>query len=186
LVVKPRFGAGSQNTFLVRNRPEFDVAAQVFATENPFQQGVLQPYVSGRSLSAMALFDIQGRLVEWLPVGEQILSDDGRFHYQGGRAPAEGVAQVRIHELLTAACGALQAEPNTCLRGPIGFDVIEAAEAGELFIVDINPRFTTSYVGYRQLARHNLLAGMLGLPVSERSWRTAPVAFSVAEGDHGC
>lgn len=188
-VIKPRFGAGSQSTFLCRTPGEFDAAAREFADSPLEKQAVLQPYVPGRSLSCLVFvntphqFDLS--VLTFCPPAEQWLSEDGRFQYLGGTIPAAGIDPERVHAVMSAALEALSSETRSRAEGPIGFDFIESAETGELLIVDINPRFTTSYLGCRRLANGNLLAPMAGLTGAELTWRAGPVTFTVAELSSG-
>jgi len=185
VVIKPRFGAGSQETFFCKSRTEIDAASDHFAATPVERQAVVQPYVAGRSLSCLVFVNTPHQLdisiLTYCPPAEQRLSEDGRFQYLGGRMPAMKVDPERVHRLMSQALDALSAETRSRVEGPIGFDFIESAETGELLIVDVNPRFTTSYLGCRRLAAGNLLAPMTGFESSELSWREGPLTFTVAD-----
>ncbi|MBX3438046.1 MAG: ATP-grasp domain-containing protein, partial [Planctomycetaceae bacterium] len=57
------------------------------------------------------------------------------------------------------------------LDGYIGFDiVVPVDDSAHPLIVEINPRLTTSYLGYRKLAAENLAARML-TPSSDSLWQ---------------
>ncbi|MBX3440763.1 MAG: ATP-grasp domain-containing protein [Planctomyces sp.] len=178
-VVKPRLGAGSQDVALVQSLDRLGGAL----TEAPGlaepDAAIIQPFVAGRSLSCLALFDAAGALVDLAPVAEQRLSDDGRFRYLGGRIPAD-VDPAPLQALALSAAAALSAGAQAPCVGPIGFDFVQAAD-GTLQVVDINPRLTTSYVGCRRLATHNLFASLLALEAGPRGWGREPVEFSVAD-----
>jgi tyramine---L-glutamate ligase len=156
-VIKPRDGAGS---WLVRCIDEVSTWQRVrdeFATTAPQTTPLRQPFVRGRALSVAAWFG-EG-FVDWLPVGEQRLSDDGRFQYQGGRLPA-ALTPVEASAVLTLAQAAAATIPG--LRGYIGFDVLQPMDQPlRPLLVEINPRFTTSYVGYRRLLGECLLSRWL-------------------------
>jgi len=158
VVVKPRDGAGSQSTFLVAGptpgaRPgvSWD-ELQRGLTDVPWPGGwIVQPFVGGRALSVAAIvrtpsdFDI-------LPIGEQSLSGDGRLTYRGGGIPTENVPETAIRRLVETVVGALPG-----LFGWIGFDlVLPEEEGGFPVLIEINPRLTTSYIGYRRLTGGNL------------------------------
>lgn len=93
------------------------------------------------------IFSLDGRRTECLPVGEQRLSDDGRFRYLGGAIPAEISSRqiAQIEEVVVAACRTIPG-----LAGYFGVDLL-LTDGGQPVIVEINPRLTTAYVGYRQL-----------------------------------
>ena len=79
------------------------------------------------------------------------------------------------------------------LRGYVGVDlIIPSAESGRPVVVEINPRLTTSYLGYRALAENNLAEWMLMQGRFERTirWRKGTVEFdpagNVASKDDKC
>src|SRR5262249_26009404 len=91
LVVKPRAGAGSQNTFVVRDAGELKNVRERLSSIFDAANGsvVVQPFIAGRSLSVAALVASTGSrcFAHVFPVGEQNLSRDGRFEYLGGLIP---------------------------------------------------------------------------------------------------
>jgi predicted ATP-grasp superfamily ATP-dependent carboligase len=178
VVVKPRYGAGSQDTFLVRDSSELQVAAACFPGDSPTSQAVIQPFVAGRSLSLAAIFRSDGSLRELWPVGEQMLSADGRFTYHGGRIPAS--FHPRSHSLMISKLISRIPTLIGGLRGYVGCDLIVPNESGTTpLIVDINPRLTTSYLGYRALTSDNLAARILDpdADVAPVNWNAAPIEF---------
>jgi predicted ATP-grasp superfamily ATP-dependent carboligase len=143
-VLKPVDGAGSLETYYladVRSVPPAALAVPV---------AVLQPFVSGTPMSASFLVGPGGKA--WLiGVGiQRMVVRDGRFNYLGGTLPArcpEGVPQ------LTRAVEAIAG-----LRGFVGVDFIWNAAKRHVMILEVNPRPTTSYVGYSRLLPGGLLA----------------------------
>lgn len=172
-IVKPRDGAGSQATFLVRTPQELaDAIAQ--ARQEGWQGHLIQqPFVSGDAVSVAVLVGHNQTI--GFPAGWQRLSQDGRFHYQGGEIPLPAEMQQRAVQLATRA---IQAIPG--LRGYIGVDLV----LGEVDqVIEINPRLTTSYVGYRALANFNIpeavLASLDLIPGNiQVSWKMGSVCFS--------
>jgi predicted ATP-grasp superfamily ATP-dependent carboligase len=93
-----------------------------------------------------------------LPPCRQRLSDDGRFQYLGGSLPLPPPLAYRATRLAERAVAAL---PNTL--GYVGVDLVLGAEtdgAGD-FVIEVNPRLTTSYIGLRAASRENLAAALL-------------------------
>jgi tyramine---L-glutamate ligase len=176
-VLKPRDGAGSQATCLVRTREALPGCLERMQAEMPRTQILLQPFVAGQPVSVALLLG-PGREVA-LPPAEQHLSQDGRFRYLGGALPLPS-------ELARRAVGlghrAVRAVPDLC--GHVGVDLIlgEAADGREDQVIEINPRLTTSYIGLRALARDNLAEAMLRVACGEAvslTWRPGPVHFRV-------
>jgi predicted ATP-grasp superfamily ATP-dependent carboligase len=176
LVCKPRCGAGSQATFLVRNEVELTQALQQAGEEG--WQGVLmlQAYAPGLPVSVSFLGANQR--LHALPAVEQRLSNDGRFRYLGGRLPLSKDLDYRARQLAERAVLPLEG-----LHGWFGVDLIlgTAVDGRDDRVVEINPRLTTSYVGLRRLACFNLgealLAVVAGHSLPNVEWRAHPVLF---------
>lgn len=176
VVLKPRDGAGSQSTFLVPNAAAASRVLREAAAEGLTGDGLLQRFVPGRPASVSFLVGAAGA---WpLLAGEQLLSDDGRFRYRGGRLPLPPPAATRA---VTLAAHAVAAVPG--LAGFVGVDLVLGEDAAGDCVIEINPRLTTSYVGLRALARCNLAQQMLdliaGTAVDPIRWRDGPIGFSV-------
>ena len=174
-VIKPRDGAGSWLTFGIRrgDRQAWDNALTEFAAAKATGRAILQPWIDGQSISVGCLCEADGQ-IEVLPIACQNLSGD-RFQYQGGQIPADipDVTREAIVELVRTTCSSIQG-----LRGYIGIDLIVThADPQSPMIMEINPRLTTSYAGYRQLCLDNLAERMFrGQPAPLR-WKSATVHF---------
>jgi predicted ATP-grasp superfamily ATP-dependent carboligase len=176
-VCKPRFGAGSQATFRVDDAADLTAALRTAAAEGFATDLVLQPWIPGRPASIAWLIGPSARIP--LPAATQELSADGRFTYRGGRLPLPAQLAERAIRVSRPAV-----ETVTGLRGYIGVDVIlgPGADGGEDQVIELNPRLTTSYVGFRALAVDNLAEMMLrvaeGEPVEPLRWRRGEVRFT--------
>jgi predicted ATP-grasp superfamily ATP-dependent carboligase len=176
LVVKPRDGAGSLNTYLLRNRQQWsrrrdEIAAAMAAAG---QQAIVQDFVNGTAVSTAAILPPGGGEPLVLPAGRQRLANDGRFTYLGGQIPA-AVAGLdeRAATLIRRCCAALPG-----LSGFVGFDLIWQAPTRQLTLVEINPRLTTSYIGYRAQTADNLAGWLLErAPPRPPRWRADRVEF---------
>jgi predicted ATP-grasp superfamily ATP-dependent carboligase len=161
IVVKPRDGAGSVNTFLIRDARELearrDEMIACFADRG--SEAIVQPFVDGRPLSTAALIGREDRRIEVFPLGEQRISHDGRFRYEGGRIPAPNISCQVVEEAAQLVADACRSLPG--LAGFVGFDLIASQGEPRVRILEANPRLTTSYVGYRRLMHENLAARML-------------------------
>jgi predicted ATP-grasp superfamily ATP-dependent carboligase len=182
MVVKPRCGAGAINTFLVRDREELARLFRAGFDPPDLLPDIWQPYVAGRAVSVSAII-ASGRCGDVFPIGEQHIRVEEAgpaetFHYTGGRIPADSVPTEAIEELVRAACAALGEGAN----GYVGFDIVMPSD-GTPVLVEINPRLTTSYIGYRALTGDNLaermLAAAFGRAVGEPiRWNRGPIEFA--------
>lgn len=173
-VIKPRDGAGSQSTFRVNDAAHWQQLLPDLLTAPLLRQAIRQPFVSGRPLSVGLILNDEGEICDYLPPCDQLLSDDGRFRYLGGRVPAAGVPTERIHEVAAAACRLIPG-----LRGYIGIDLVLPEGADTPVIVEINPRLTTSWLGYSVLCQDNLAQRVLSPGRSRRPlrWRSATIDY---------
>lgn len=177
-VLKPRDGAGSTATFRIDNAAQVADIARCAGEETDATEFLLQPFVPGLAASVALLASDDAVLP--LLAGQQILSDDGRFRYLGGRIPLHAPLCDRAQTLARCAVAAVPG-----LRGYVGVDLVlawpDAGDAGDA-VIEINPRLTTSYVGLRELARDNLARRMLdmaaGRPVEPIAWRCGPAVFT--------
>jgi predicted ATP-grasp superfamily ATP-dependent carboligase len=174
-VWKPRHGAGSQATFLLKSPDDLAACAARARQEGWKGETLMQPFVPGRPASVAFLVGPRQQVP--LPPAAQLLSEEGRFHYRGGVVPLPPDLAGRAVRL---AGRAVEAVPG--LRGYVGVDLVlgGAADGSEDWVIEINPRLTTSYVGLRALAHTNLAEAMLRVMAGEEvalGWRAGPVHF---------
>jgi predicted ATP-grasp superfamily ATP-dependent carboligase len=174
-VVKPRYGAGSQATFLVRHHDDQMLIWSPAYHECPDGEFIVQPFIRGQAAS-VALLIGEMQTIPLVPA-RQHLSRDGRFRYEGGSLPLpEPLAERAIALALRAVAGIAG------LRGYVGVDLILGAD-GVDYAIEINPRLTTSYLGLRQLCEQNLADLMLrcaaGETIAPPSWQGGEVRFDV-------
>jgi len=164
-VLKPRFGAGSQDTHLNGEPRERGAVGPM----------IVQEFIPGRAASVAFLCGPNELIA--LPPAEQLLSDDGHFHYRGGRLPLSPDLASRAEAI---ARQALESVSGLC--GYVGVDLV-LGDDGRDWAIEINPRLTTLYLGLRKLAKSNLAAAMLQIASGERTprleWYAGPVEFHV-------
>lgn len=173
VVWKPQDGAGSTDTFLVRDHFEL---AQALTARDPARPMILQEFVPGKAASVAVLCGPDGHVP--LAPTFQRLSTEGRFKYEGGELP--------IPPDLAARAVGLAARAVACVPGLLGYVgvdlVLGAAEDGSRdYAIEINPRLTTSYIGLRELAEANIAEAMLavavGRAVGELRWKPGRLRF---------
>jgi tyramine---L-glutamate ligase len=176
IVAKPRYGAGSQATFLVHNDEGLAQALLHAESEGWTSPLLLQDYCPGLPVSVAFLAGGEKRYA--LPALEQRLSHDGRFRYLGGRLPLPDKLDRRARRLADRAVKDLEG-----LQGWFGVDLLlgDPEDGSGDVVIEVNPRLTTSYLGLRQLARFNLAEALLavatGSPTPPWQWETDAIIF---------
>jgi predicted ATP-grasp superfamily ATP-dependent carboligase len=177
-VMKPRFGAGSQATFLIRNRDDELRTWSAAFHEYPEGEFIVQVYVRGQPAS-VALLIGPTQTIPLLPA-RQHLSRDGRFRYEGGSLPLPTPLAERAIALALKAVAGIDG-----LRGYAGVDLV-LGDAGDDYVIEINPRLTTSYLGLRRLCQQNLAESILRLAKGETiampTWHAGEAHFSSEAG----
>ena len=135
-VVKPIMGCGTQGVRLT--------------DEEPGDGEFAQAYIEGEALSVSLVGSrVTGDVCEYysgnppllLAVNRQeiAITDDGRFEYLGGETPVHHERENEIVETAIRAMNVLGCQGYT------GVDVIVGDD--DIYVVDVNPRPTTSLVG---------------------------------------
>lgn len=169
-VLKPRFGAGAIG---VRRVEAADLlaaieAAQCLSDGNTIHTGPLgrpwrlETFWPGLPASVSVLSGPAGAFV--LPPTQQVLAGESGMQYQGGRWPLESNLRCRAMQLAARVIECLHAQSIGPL-GYFGIDLVlgDAADGSRDAVIEVNPRFTTSYVGLRAASQVNLASVMLHL-----------------------
>ncbi len=163
IVVKPRFGAGCEDTFLLRGADDLAVIP------DDDDAWIVQPFVNGIDVSCGVM--VHGADMRALPPGEQFIFGNSLMQYRGGRIGLDDDLAKRATELAINAVGWVAG-----LRGFVGVDMVLGSDAETDRVIEINPRLTLSYIALRQLCETNLAAAMLD-PDAPLSWRSDTVRF---------
>jgi hypothetical protein len=170
-VVKPRFGAGCQDTFPVHTQAEYDLVGTA-----PGERIVQPEWSRGGYLPAsVSLLLGPAGAVPLMPGVQEVSAADGRYRYAAGRVPLDARLRPLAIDLATRAAACVPG-----LRGYVGVDLV-LSWGGEGVVIEINPRLTTSYVGLRRLARFNVMRAMLdvlhGKPPGPLEYSPGEVVF---------
>lgn len=158
LLIKPRYGAGCEETRVVRD-----------ASQLPAGDGwIAQPYGRGVAASCHAI----GSHI--LPAGLQHVTANDELRYEGGTVPLDESLQHRARQLTQ---GVVQGAPG--INGYVGVDLILGERPEDDVVIEINPRLSMSYIGLSALCQGNLAAAFFDTDVSLH-WDTAPVTFDTA------
>jgi predicted ATP-grasp superfamily ATP-dependent carboligase len=142
-ILKPRDGAGCEQTYFFRTKAELVEMLANHSAEN----FIVQPYQPGKAASISALFKAGQAWV--LSCNEQLINiSSQQVTLKGCTVNALAEYQQSFHALANQIS---QAIPS--LNGYVGIDVIIADDA--IYVVEINPRITTSYIGLRESLNYN-------------------------------
>lgn len=165
-LVKPDDGAGCEET---RHFDDAQTLSTWLASQANTGAFVIQPYQTGIPASMSCLIQ-HGKALVLSCNRQHIIETQGVLAYQGSvlnELQAHWQAFEQVANQVAAAISGL--------AGYVGIDVIVHEE--EIFVVEVNPRLTTSYVGLRQATGHNpaalvirsFLSGLESLPVLQRN-----------------
>jgi len=145
LVIKPVDGVGCEGVGLVTDVPSLGLALEHSTFEgNGF---LLQRYVAGTHASVSLLVTAQG--TQPLSLNGQMIAVGERFVYRGGIVPLQHPQRARAVDVARQAVSLIPG-----LRGYVGVDLV--LTDAESYLIEVNPRLTTSYVGLRQVINFNL------------------------------
>jgi len=164
VVVKPRDGAGSQLTFLVEDIPAlhellagYEVSARIekFIPSTPCSLSFL---CGPRGCLPLVPCCQRIGFEQYTDHSPQESARLRKIEYLGGRHPLPAHLTQRAIDLARRAVKTLP-EPI----GYLGVDLIlgDSDDGSRDFVIEINPRLTTSYVGLRSASRLNLAQAML-------------------------
>ena len=142
-IVKPRDGAGCLNTQFFAD--SFAVTAYLTSRSLDIEQTIVQPYIEGKTLSLSILCDDKTSRV--LAINQQhITLDERQLSFHG--CSVNGVLESQFSLIQATAIAQQTQRAIPGLWGFIGIDLI--VTDNKAYVVDINPRLTTSYVALHQ------------------------------------
>jgi len=133
-VVKPVSGCGSVGVRLTRDPPGEDEFAQRYIEGEHLSAGL----VGSRNTGEACLY-FSGKPPLPLAINRQLIEvKDGAFHYMGGETPVD---HPRADEILAVARKAVT------VLGCQGYAGVDMVVGDRAYVVDVNPRITTSVIG---------------------------------------
>ena len=139
LVVKPVDGVGCDGVTLVADEDSLTSAIR--------RDVLLQQYIPGVHASVSLLVTAEAALP--LSVNEQFIRVGAPFVYRGGRIPLRHPLAKTAANLARQAVGLIPG-----LAGYVGVDLV-LTDTG-CYLIEINPRLTSTYTGLRQIIDINL------------------------------
>ena len=171
LVLKRRDGAGCADMKYFPNEIALNQwLASMAYSEWQADQWIVQHWQPGVAASLVVIADEEWHLVGAMSQTirfNHVVNNSGAANcsdvfYLGGEGPLQCVTKDQLNQWLERIRGAL---PSGAY-GWIGIDFIvppAGSESAELVFIEVNPRLTTSYLGYRKWYGHKLAECMLGV-----------------------
>ncbi len=158
-IVKPVTGCGAQGVRLTRGPAGFGEFGQRYIEGENYSVSVVGSRIVGE---ACLYFTGEPPVVLALNRQQLEIDSEGIFHYRGGETPAHHLKEQEIRET------AINAVRILGCQGYAGVDVVVA---DRVYVVDVNPRITTSIVGItagmNEEIAEILIRASKGLPVGE-------------------
>ena len=152
LIAKPRFGVDCDNIKIIASKNDIDELEEIYGDGSRF---IIQPYIEGDICSVCLISD--GRVALPLSLNKQIVEiDENGGEYLGGYVPYEHPLKEKVFEYAKNACEFIPG-----LKGFIGIDFI--IEDNYIYLLEINSRFTTSYVGLQKIININIAKTIIDL-----------------------
>jgi len=147
-IIKPQDGAGCIDTYFMTD----SLSLKSWLESNPDELNnmIIQPYIDGLAISLSILSDSNDTRV--LAINQQkIKFTDGKLSFIGNIV--NGVDEDDLTHSQATEIASKVHHAISGLWGFIGIDLI--LHKKDIFVIDINPRLTTSYIGLRQSLNHN-------------------------------
>ncbi|MCY2984453.1 MAG: ATP-grasp domain-containing protein [Planctomycetota bacterium] len=188
LTLKRRDGAGCADMMIFADRERLErwlsIHASLYLTGEDW---LVQEWLIGRPASMAIIAGQEWRIVGAVEQNMQCdtANQDGwsSVSYLGGRGPLQGITDEILEQL---AGGVQQALPDEA-AGWIGVDFLvpnDPTQLRDYVVVEINPRLTTSYLGYRKWYGPQLAGTLLKTPDNPAffsAMQKPPIEFSVYE-----
>lgn len=159
LVLKPSDGTSCSGISLLKDQNEIDAALSKIKTQSTKPQFLAQELIQGTPASVSLICNDKKAVAISLNKQQVNLAPPkGKSSYLGGCVPCD-------HPLKQAAFAAAEkaVEVFSGLRGYVGVDVVLGEK--EVFVLDVNARLTTSYVGLRQVADFKVAEAIINAAV---------------------
>ena len=155
VIIKPANGAGCCGISIVKNIEQVTLAVNKIKKETFSSQIIVQKYIDGTPVS-VSLFSTCAQVIP-ISLNKQeltIASPDSESRYNGGMVPFDNTCRDLA---FSEAIKVVQSFKG--LRGYVGVDLV--LSANKAYVIEVNPRLTTSYVGLRKVATTNLAQAII-------------------------
>jgi predicted ATP-grasp superfamily ATP-dependent carboligase len=179
LVFKPEVGVSCSGLSIAKEESQLQTAVEKIKAESAENNFVVQEFIKGESAS-VSLLCAKGKVVA-ISLNQQTIrarSPEEASCYKGGLVPFDHPLKQDAFAIAEKVVGCFEG-----LKGYVGVDLVLAKD--RIFVVDLNPRLTTSYVGLSQVAKFNVAEAIVEASVkgefSIKPETTGHISFSKLE-----
>ena len=151
LIIKPLMGVDCEDIVVVENID--DLSYDLEKIFPPSSRIIVQEFIEGTDVSVSLISDGKNALP--ISLNEQLVELGGdKAAYLGGKIPYESKYGDEAFEIAKNAVESIDG-----LRGFVGVDLIINADEKDIYsvyLLEINSRFTTPYVGLSKIANFNI------------------------------
>ena len=155
LVLKPANGVGCGGLSLVNEEVQLAGAVAKICAESTGKRFIAQEFIRGDAASVSLLST--GKKAKALSLNKQnvcLAGPEATSSYEGGAVPFDHWLKQEAFKIAEKVTDAF-----SDLKGYVGVDFVFTEH--KPFVVDVNPRLTTSYVGLRKIARINVAEALV-------------------------
>ena len=158
LIIKPLMGVDCEDIVIIGNIE--DLTLDLDKIFKPGSRVIVQEYVEGTDISVSLISD--GKNAVPISLNQQFVElKNDKGTYIGGKLPYENKYKDEAFEIAKKAVEAIDG-----LKGFVGVDLIINADEKDIYsvyLLEINSRFTTPYVGLKQIADFNIGSSIIDL-----------------------
>jgi hypothetical protein len=151
LIIKPLMGVDCENIVIIEDIE--DLTLDLDKIFIPGSRVLVQEYIEGTDVSVSLISD--GKKAVPISFNQQFIElKDDKGTYLGGKLPFDNVYKDEAIEIAKKAVESMDG-----LKGFVGVDLIINSDEQDIYsvyLLEINSRFTTPYVGLKQIANINI------------------------------
>ena len=151
LIIKPLVGVDCEDIVVIEKIEDLTLDLDKIFT--PWSRVLVQEYIDGTDISVSLISD--GKKAVPISLNQQYVElKDDKGTYLGGKIPYESKYKDEAFEIATKAIEAIDG-----MKGFVGVDLLINADEKDVYsvyLLEINSRFTTPYVGLSKIANFNI------------------------------
>lgn len=154
VIFKLQDGVSCEGLSIVKDEKQIDTAIAKIKKVSPSDHFLIQEYLQGPAVSVSLLSN--GKEVLPLSLNKQdivLAAGSAKSSYNGGLVPFDHPQRGKAFAV------AQKVGASFGLKGYFGVDLVLTADGP--VVVDVNPRLTTSYIGYNAIAEYDLAEALL-------------------------